>query len=67
MAAANAMFDVPVFHASHKVREGPGQLLSEAVATFGLLVTIWACSRRRPTAVPFAVGAYITAAYWFTA
>jgi glycerol uptake facilitator-like aquaporin len=61
------MFDVPVFHASHKVREGPGQLLSEAVATFGLLVTIWACSRRRPTAVPFAVGAYITAAYWFTA
>jgi len=67
VAAANAMFDEPVFHASQKVREGPGQLLSEAIATFGLLVTIWSCSRRRPSAVPFAVGAYITAAYWFTA
>lgn len=67
VAAANAMFDEPVFHASQKVRQGPGQLLSEAIATFGLLATIWACSRRRPSAVPFAVGAYIVAAYWFTA
>ena len=37
------------------------------IATFGLLAVIWGCSRRRPGAVPFAVGAYITAAYWFTA
>jgi glycerol uptake facilitator-like aquaporin len=40
--------------------------LSEFVATFGLLATIWGCARRRPSAVPFAVGAYISAAYWFT-
>ena len=64
---ANAMFDEPVWRASQKVREGPAQLLSEAVATFGLLATIWACSRRRPSAVPPAVAAYIMAAYWFTA
>jgi glycerol uptake facilitator-like aquaporin len=42
-------------------------MFSEFVATFGLLSVIWGCSRARPTAVPFAVGAYITAAYWFTA
>jgi glycerol uptake facilitator-like aquaporin len=41
-------------------------MVSEFVATFGLLSVIWGCSRRRATAVPFAVGAYITAAYWFT-
>ena len=67
VALANTMFDEPVFRASQKAREGPGQLLSEAVATFGLLATIWACSRRRPSAVPPAVAAYIMAAYWFTA
>ena len=67
VALANAMFDLPVWHASRHVREGPAQLLSEAVATFGLLATIWACSRRRPSAVPPAVAAYIMAAYWFTA
>ena len=67
VALANAMFDVPVWHASQHVREGPAQLLSEAVATFGLLATIWACSRRRPSAVPPAVAAYIMAAYWVTA
>jgi glycerol uptake facilitator-like aquaporin len=67
VAAANAMFDQQIFHASRKIREGSGILLSETIATFGLLATIWGCSRRRPAAVPFAVGAYITAAYWFTA
>ena len=67
VALANLMFDEPIFRASHQVRQGVGQLLSEAVATFGLLVTVWACSRRRPAAVPPAVAAYIMAAYWFTA
>jgi glycerol uptake facilitator-like aquaporin len=43
------------------------QQFSEVVATFGLLAVIWGCSRRRSAAVPFAVGAYISAAYWFTA
>jgi glycerol uptake facilitator-like aquaporin len=67
VALANLMFDEPVFRASHQVRQGTGQLLSESVATFGLLATIWTCSRRRPAAVPGAVAAYIVAAYWFTA
>ena len=49
------------------VRSGFPQGLSEVVATFGLLAVIWSCSRTRPQAVPYAVGAYITAAYWFTA
>jgi glycerol uptake facilitator-like aquaporin len=48
------------------VRSGPAQLLSEVVATFGLLCVIWGCSRRRSQSVPFAVAAYIVAAYWFT-
>jgi glycerol uptake facilitator-like aquaporin len=63
---ANVMFDKPVFFVSHHVRSGGARLVSEFVATFGLMAVIWACSRRRPAAVPFAVGAYITAAYWFT-
>lgn len=67
VAAANTMFGEAVFAASRLVREGPAQLLSESIATFGLLATIWGCTRRRPSATPFAVGAYITAAYWFTA
>jgi glycerol uptake facilitator-like aquaporin len=49
------------------VRTGPGQWIAEAVATFGLLLTIIGCSVRTPAAVPYAVGLYITAAYWFTA
>jgi glycerol uptake facilitator-like aquaporin len=64
---ADAMFDVPLYALSHHVRAGASQVLSEGVATFGLLAVIWGCSRRRPHAAPFAVGAYITAAYWFTA
>ncbi|MEP7219109.1 MAG: aquaporin, partial [Bacteroidota bacterium] len=54
------------FFASHHVRAGAGQLFSEFIATFGLMAVIWGCVRRRSAAVPFAVGAYITAAYWFT-
>ncbi len=64
---AHVMFGEAPFTASTHVRAGAGQLFSEVVATFGLLSVIWACARRRPTAAPFAVGAYITAAYWFTA
>ena len=67
VAAAHVMFSKPVFFASHHVRSGGAQLFSEFVATFGLLSVIWGCARLRSSAVPFAVGAYITAAYWFTA
>ncbi|HEY8074613.1 MAG TPA: MIP/aquaporin family protein [Labilithrix sp.] len=63
---ANAMFEQPFFFVSHHARAGSAQLGSEVVATFGLLAVIWGCSRRTPAATPFAVGAYITAAYWFT-
>jgi glycerol uptake facilitator-like aquaporin len=48
-------------------RTGQGQWLAEAVATFGLLLTVFGCVARRPESVPYAVGLYITAAYWFTA
>jgi glycerol uptake facilitator-like aquaporin len=64
---AHVMFGEPPITPSRHDRSGAGQLLSEAVATFGLMSVIWACARRRPEAAPFAVGAYITAAYWFTA
>jgi glycerol uptake facilitator-like aquaporin len=67
VAAAHLMFSEPVFSASRHVRSGGAQLFSEFVATFGLLSVIWGCARLRSSAVPFAVGAYITAAYWFTA
>lgn len=67
VAAAHLMFGLPVFSASTHVRTGPAQLLSEFIATFGLLSVIWGCVRHRPSAVPFGVGAYIAAAYWFTA
>ena len=66
VAVAHVMFSEPLFSASDHVRSGAAQLVSEFVATFGLLATIWGCVRSRPSAVPFAVGAYITAAYWFT-
>lgn len=65
-AIAHVMFSLPLFAASEHVRAGFPQLVSEFVATFGLLAVIWGCVRRRSSAVPFAVGAYITAAYWFT-
>jgi glycerol uptake facilitator-like aquaporin len=67
VAVAHVMFGEAVFSASTHARAGLSQLVSETVATFGLLAVIWGCSRRRSSAVPFAVGAYITAAYWFTA
>jgi glycerol uptake facilitator-like aquaporin len=67
VAAAHLMFGEPLFFASQHARSGGAQLFSEFVATFGLLSVIWGCARLRSSAVPFAVGAYITAAYWFTA
>jgi glycerol uptake facilitator-like aquaporin len=67
VAAAHVMFELPLFFASQHVRSGPSQMFSEFVATFGLLAVIWGCVRSRSAAVPFAVAAYITAAYWFTA
>jgi glycerol uptake facilitator-like aquaporin len=65
--AAHAMFDLPVWQISLTVRTGPGQWLAECVATFGLLLTILGCAARTPSALPYAVGLYITSAYWFTA
>ncbi len=67
VAAAHAMFGHPLFTASTHARAGAPQLFSEFVATFGLLSVIHGCGHGRPRAVPFAVAAYITAAYWFTA
>lgn len=66
VAVAHLMFTEPVFSASHHSRAGGAQLFSEFIATFGLLCVIWGCARRRSSVVPFAVGAYITGAYWFT-
>jgi glycerol uptake facilitator-like aquaporin len=65
--AAHLMFDLAPLQLSHTVRSGGGQWLSEAVATFGLLLTIFGCLASAPASVPYAVGLYITAAYWFTA
>jgi glycerol uptake facilitator-like aquaporin len=67
VAAAHGMFDLPLYAASTHARSGFSQGLSEFIATFGLLATIIACVRQRPAATPFAVGLYITSAYWFTA
>jgi glycerol uptake facilitator-like aquaporin len=67
VAAAHAMFGEALYAASTHARSGGAQWWSELVATFGLLAVIGSCARRRPESVPFAVGAYITAAYWFTA
>jgi glycerol uptake facilitator-like aquaporin len=64
---AHVMFGERVFMLSVHARSGPAQLVSECVATFGLVSVIWGCSRRRAEAVPFAVASYIGAAYWFTA
>ncbi len=67
VAAANLMYGLPVLFASQRERAGGGQLLSEFIATFGLMAVIWGCTRASSTTVPLAVAAYITAAYWFTA
>jgi glycerol uptake facilitator-like aquaporin len=66
-AVANLMFETPVFSLSRHARTGPAQLFSEVVATFGLVLIIGTCARRRPNAVPLAVASYISSAYWFTA
>lgn len=66
VAAAHGMFEDPAFFASEHVRTGAAQWWSEFVATFGLIGVIIGCSRHRPDLTPFAVAAYITAAYWFT-
>src|SRR6266852_9307422 len=65
--AAHLMFELPLWQLSATVRTGHGQWFAEAVATFGLLLTIFGCVSQRPDAVPYAVGLYITSAYWFTA
>ena len=64
---AHLMFAVPVLEVSTKLRDGPGQVFAEAVATFGLILTILGTGRARPDFTPTAVGLYITSAYWFTA
>lgn len=66
VAAAHGMFELPLFFASDHIRTGTAQWSSEFIATFGLLAVIIGCTRSRPTVTPFAVAAYITAAYWFT-
>ena len=65
--AAHLMFALPVWQISTHVRAGPAQWFSEGVATLGLLLTVLGCVARAPAAAPYAVGLYITAAYWFTA
>src|SRR6201995_3349634 len=64
---AHLMFELPAWQFSLTARSGSGQWLAEGVATFGLLLTIFGCTARAPAAVPYAVGLYITSAYWFTA
>ena len=65
-ALANLMFGLPAFTASHHERSGSAMIVSEFIATFGLLAVIWGCARSRPAAAPYAVAAYIVGAYWFT-
>jgi len=65
--AAHLMFELPVWQFSITQRTGPGQWLAEAIATFGLLLTVFGCIARQPHSVAYAVGLYITAAYWFAA
>ena len=65
--AAHLMFELPVWQVSPHVRAGVGQWLAEFIATFGLLLAILGCAARNAPAIPYAVGLYITAAYWFTA
>jgi len=65
-ALANGMFGLPPLFASHHARSGTPLVASEFVATFGLLAVIWGCVRSHASAAPYAVAAYIVAAYWFT-
>jgi glycerol uptake facilitator-like aquaporin len=66
VVAANTMFGLPMLFASHRVRGGPAQWFAEFVATFGLLLVIWGCTRFRSALLPLAVAGYIASAYWFT-
>ncbi|MDQ4119950.1 MAG: aquaporin family protein [Acidobacteriota bacterium] len=66
-AMANAMFELPLFFASNKIRNGSPLIFSEFTATFGLLAVILSVVKFRVSVAPFAVAAYITSAYWFTA
>jgi glycerol uptake facilitator-like aquaporin len=66
-ALENLMFELPMFFVSTKIRTGNAQLLSEVIATFGLIAVILATTKFRPNITPFAVAAFITSAYWFTA
>jgi glycerol uptake facilitator-like aquaporin len=65
--AAHLMFELPVWQVSLHARTGAGQRLAEFIATFGLLLTILGCAARNAAALPYAVGLYITSAYWFMA
>lgn len=67
VALAHLMFGLPLFFVSNRARSGGAQILSEFVATFGLLAVLWGCSRYRASAIPWALPVYIVAAYWFTA
>ncbi len=67
VAAAHLMFGHALFTASTKIRASAGEMFAEAVATFGLLLVIASVAKHRAAALPYAVAAYITAAYWFTA
>lgn len=67
VAIAHLMFGLPLFFPSQHVRNGGAQILSEFVATFGLLAVIWGCGRFRSSMIPWAVAMYIMSAYWFTA
>jgi glycerol uptake facilitator-like aquaporin len=65
--ATHLMFELPVCQVSLHARTGAGQWLAEFIATFGLLLAFLGCAARNAAAIPYAVGLYITAAYWFTA
>jgi glycerol uptake facilitator-like aquaporin len=65
--AAHLMFDLPLWQIAATARTGTGQWLAETIATFGLLLTVFGCLSGARGAMPYAVGLYITAAYWFTA
>jgi len=67
VGCANVMFGLPLFSFSQHIRSGGAQVFSEFIATFGLLMVILVCRKFRQASLPFVVGGYITAAYWFTA
>lgn len=66
VVSAHFMFEIELLQSSKKLRSGPSQWYSEFIATFGLVFVILGCVKFRESAIPFAVGLYISAAYWFT-